>query len=486
MTSILRLRVLRPAFLRHGLLCLVFLLGSLPWGGALAAPGDAAVPASGSKDKVRVGPVSEVAPEDDGEVLWLELSGPVTPAMADVWVDAIARAEEQNANVLIVQMDTPGGMMESMRQIIKSMLASGVPVVVYVAPDGSRAASAGVFLLYAAHVAAMSPGTNMGAAHPVMMGEDKPDETMMGKVTNDAAAYIRSLAELRGRNAEWGEKAVRESVSLTADEALRQNVIDLVVKNRKELLEALDGRVLKTPEGPVTLHTRDREVHVLEISAGKRLLTALADPNVAYILMMLGTYGLIYELANPGAILPGVVGAICLILALYAFSSLPVSYAGVALILLGVALCVAEVMVTSFGLLAAGGVVSLLLGSMMLVKTDIEFARVSLEVLIPVTLVAIGFAVLTATLAVRSLRRRPVSGAEGMVGVVVRLTAPLEPEGRLEMAGESWRARARMPVAVGQQVRVTGFDGLTALVEVVEPDAPEALATSDHIYEGDK
>jgi membrane-bound serine protease (ClpP class) len=417
---------------------------------------------------LQIGVSMAQAPVSDPVVRLVEISGVIGPATADIWIDALNDAQQDGVNALVVRLDTPGGLDNSMRRIIKAMLASEVPVIVHVAPDGARAASAGVFLLYAAHVSAMAPGTNLGAAHPVAMGGQPQDETMMAKVTNDAVAYIRSLAALRGRNAEWAEQAVRESVSITAHEAQAAGVVDLVKSDTASLLMAVDGRTVRTVQGDHTLVTAGASVEPVVISFGQALLATLANPNVAYVLMMLGMYGMIYELSNPGLILPGIVGAISLILAFYAFSALPVSYAGVALIVLAMALFVSEFFVVGFGLLTAGGVVALLLGSIMLVDSDVPFLQISWAVILPVTLASAGFGVLAAVMAVRAHRGRVVSGEEGLIGTVVQLDEALAPEGRIFLYGESWQARCDRPAEVGDRVRVTGFDGLTVLVTPVD------------------
>jgi membrane-bound serine protease (ClpP class) len=403
------------------------------------------------------------------DVLLLDVNGVIGPTSADMIQTALAQAEAQHAAALVLRLDTPGGLDDSMRKIVKGILASPVPVFVYVAPEGSRAASAGVFISYAAHVAAMAPGTNLGAAHPVSMGGEPADETMLAKVTNDAVAYIRSLATLRGRNGDWAEKAVRESVSITADEALQKGVVDLVAPDLPALLAAADGRTVHTVLGQTAIATKGATVAQVEIPWHKKLLALLANPNVAYVLLMLGMYGIIFELSNPGLILPGVVGAICVILAFYAFSALPVSYAGVGLILLALALFVAEFFVPGFGVLTSGGVLALILGSIMLMDTDVPFLRISWNVLVPVTLFTVGMGVMAVVMAIRSQRRPPVSGEEGMIGRVVTLEQPLGPEGRVWLEGEAWNARADAPLPAGTRVRVTGFDGLTVLLAPQEP-----------------
>jgi membrane-bound serine protease (ClpP class) len=412
------------------------------------------------------------SPARAAEVLRVEVSGVIGPAVADILVGAIRDAEEASAEALLVQLDTPGGLDDSMRRIVKAILASPVPVIVYVAPDGSRAASAGVFITYAAHVAAMAPGTNLGAAHPVALGAGEADETMLAKVTNDAVAYIRSLASLRGRNGDWAEQAVRESVSIPAEEALKTNVIDVVAAGPGTLLEQVDGRTVRTVMGDRTLHTAGAVVREVEVPWTQELLALVANPNVAYVLLMLGVYGLIFELSNPGLILPGTAGAICLILAFYAFSALPVSYAGIALIVLALALFVAEFLVPGFGILTGSGVVALILGSIMLMDTDVPFLQISWTVLVPMSTFAAAMGLMMAVMAIRAHRRRPVSGEEGMIGRLVTLEEALAPEGHIWLEGESWRARAPGPVPAGARVRVVGFEGLLALVEPVPAVTP--------------
>jgi membrane-bound serine protease (ClpP class) len=343
--------------------------------------------------------------------------GVINPVTAEYLHDALVAAEQAKAQALILQLDTPGGLDTSMRLIIKDFTGASVPVVVYVAPSGGRAASAGVFLTLAAHVSAMAPGTNIGAAHPVAMGGEM-DKTMKEKVENDAVAYIKSIAEQRGRNVAWAEDAVRKSVSATEREALKLKIIDLVADDLTDLLQKLDNRKVMIGPNTVLLHTK--ETAVIHYAMGWRLelLKALSDPNIAYLLMTIGSIGLLAELYNPGAVLPGVVGAISLILAFYSLQSLPVNYAGVLLILLGIVFFVLEATVTSYGVLAIGGVVSMVLGSLMLIKTDAPFLQISWAVIIPVVTTAAAFSLLIVGMGVRAMRSRPVSGREGMVGLV--------------------------------------------------------------------
>src|SRR3989338_2924644 len=344
--------------------------------------------------------------------------GVINPVAAEYINHVLAVAQEAGAAAVVLRLDTTGGLDTSMRLIIKDITASPIPVIVYVSPSGGRAASAGVFILYAAHIAAMAPGTNVGAAHPVAMGGGEMDAVMKAKGENDAAAYIKSIAEKRGRNAQWAEDAVRKSLSVTEKEALTLKVIDLVAEDLPSLLAAVDGRNVVTGAGKVVLRTKGAPL--TETLMGWRLeaLKALSDPNIAFILMTLGTIGLIAELYNPGAILPGVVGAISLILAFYSLQSLPINYAGVLLIVLGVVFFVLEIQVTSYGLLTLGGIASMTLGGLLLVKTDAPFMQVSLWFLLPTVLTVGGIFFGMAWMAARTFRQAPVTGVEGMVGAI--------------------------------------------------------------------
>jgi membrane-bound serine protease (ClpP class) len=338
--------------------------------------------------------------------------GVINPVAAEYLSDTLSEATLRQGEVLVIRLDTPGGLDTSMRLIIKDITASEIPVIVYVAPTGARAASAGVFITLAAHIAAMSPGTNIGAAHPVAMGGGEMDEEMKKKVENDAAAYIKSLAEERGRNVTWAEDAVRQSVSATEKEALDLGVIDLIADDLISLMAMVHGREVETVRGKQTLQTKDASIEFIPISLRLKILNALSNPNIAYILMMLGIYGLIFELSNPGAILPGVVGAICLILAFYSFQTLPINYAGLLLILLGIILFIVEINVPSFGLLTMGGIISLALGSLMLVKTKLPYMRISYYVIFPTVLATALFFALVLGMAWKAHRHRPMTGIE--------------------------------------------------------------------------
>ncbi len=393
--------------------------------------------------------------------------GVINPVAAEYVRDAIAFAQAQSALALVVRLDTPGGLDTSMRVIIKDFTGSPVPIIVYVAPSGGRAASAGVFITMAAHIAAMAPGTNIGAAHPVAMGGGEMDKTMKEKVENDSVAYIKSIAEQRGRNAAWAEDAVRKSVSVTEKEALKLKIIDLIADDVPTLLRELDGRPVNLGNGTVVLRTKDAAV--VEFPMGWRLemLKALSDPNIAYLLMTIGTIGLLAELYNPGAILPGIVGAISLILAFYSFQSLPVNYAGVLLILLGIVFFILEATVTSFGLLAIGGVISMILGSLMLVKAEAPFLQISWSVILPVVAMAAFFTLFIVGMGLRAMKPRPLTGREGMVGLIGVAKTALAPRGQLSVHGELWEAISEQPLQPGDQAEVTRVEGLTLYVKPV-------------------
>ena len=403
-----------------------------------------------------------------GNVIYLlEVDGIINPATAGYIIKGIEKAEQEGASCLVIQMDTPGGLMESMRIIVKRILTAQIPIIVYVAPSGSRAGSAGVFITLAAHIGAMAPGTNIGAAHPVQMGE-KTDETMEAKILNDSVAYIRTIAKQRGKNEEWAEKAVTESVSAQEDEALELGVIDLVSPSLEDLLSRVDGREVKISPGKViALKVKGVEVKDINMSFRDQLLSIISNPSIAYILLMLGFYGLLYELANPGAILPGVIGGICLILAFFAFQMLPINYAGVALILLGIILFIAEVKITSYGMLSVAGVISLLLGSIMLIDSPADFLRISfIKVVLPVVSVSAAFFLFALVMVVRAHRRRPTTGKEGLVGGKGVAKTDLKPEGVVEIRGELWNAVAEDTIKSGEKIQVKEVEGM--MVKVIK------------------
>jgi membrane-bound serine protease (ClpP class) len=411
------------------------------------------------------GPVS-AAPAPVATVV---VDGVISPVTLRLVESAITRAKAGGAQALVIQLDTPGGLERSMRAICQRLLNAEIPVVVWVGPTGARAASAGVFITMAAHVAAMAPATNIGAAHPVSVGGGVDKESMR-KVENDAAAFIRTIAIERGRSAEWGEKAVRQSVSVTEREAVRLKVVDFIADSIPDLLQKLDGRTVKTVQGTVTLATRDAVAKPIEIGFRDRVLAVITDPNVAYVLMMLGTLGLVFELSTPGAVLPGVIGGISLILAFFAFQSLPINFAGLLLILFAIVLFIAEVKVTSHGVLAVGGIVALALGSLMLYDAPEVGFRVSWRVLVPTVAVTAGFFLFALTLGVSALRRRPLLDGAGLVGRAAVARGPLMPEGTVAVAGELWRAVADRPLPDGVRVTVVDVQGLT--LRVVAENAP--------------
>jgi membrane-bound serine protease (ClpP class) len=406
-------------------------------------------------------------------VATLQLDGVISPVTVRLLEAALTRAQAERAGAVIVLLDTPGGLERSMRVICQRLLNADIPVIVYVAPTGARAASAGVFVTMAAHVAAMAPATNIGAAHPVAVGGGVDKESMK-KIENDAAAFARTIAAARGRNAEWAEKAVRESVSITEREAVRLEVVDLIAESVPDLLDKIDGRSVKTARGPVTLQTRGATVTAIEIGFRDRVLNVITDPNVAYILMMLGVLGLFFELSTPGVILPGVIGGISLILAFFAFQSLPINYAGLLLILFGIALFLAEINVVSHGVLATGGIVALGLGSLMLFDAPEVGFRVSWWVVLPTVGVTAGVFLFVVAAGVRALRGRSPAGGSALVGQTGVAREALSFEGQVLVHGELWRAVARnTPVAAGSRVRVVDANGLTLTVEKAgEGDAP--------------
>jgi len=402
-------------------------------------------------------------------VLVAHVDALIHPVSAEFMIEAINRADAERAALVVVVLETPGGLVDSTRTIVTRMLAARTPVAVFVAPSGARAASAGFLITIAADVAAMAPGTHIGAAHPVSGQGEKMDETMAKKAASDVAAYARTLATGRGRNVAWAEQAVNESRAFTETEALNATppLIDLVAADVPDLLKQLDGWMIKRFDGRTeTLWTADARIETLAMGFRQRVLSTLAHPNIAYILLSLGILGLTIELWSPGAVLPGVVGGICLLLAFFTFQVLPVNYAGVLLILFGLALLVLEIKVASFGLLGAGGVVSLLLGSMILIDAPTSELRVSLSLILPVVIALSAILLFLVRLAVISQRRPSVTGAAGMVGAAgAALTAiPAGGEGRVSVRGEIWSARSPEAIAAGDSVLISGIDGLVLTV----------------------
>ena len=399
-----------------------------------------------------------------GEVYVVKASGTVNPGLAEYLIGSIEKSSREGAACLVIQLDTPGGLALSMRSIVMAMLASEIPVVVYVSPSGARAASAGVMITLAADIAAMAPGTNIGAAHPVNLGQKEMGKTMSEKVINDMVAYTKSIAEKQGRNTEWAEKAVRESVSVTEKEALELKVIDLIAQDLNDLLEKIDGRELKDKG---TLHTKGLKTVFLRETLRDKILKTLSDPNIAYLLMMIGMAGIYFELSHPGAIFPGVIGAISLILAFFAFQTLPVNYAGILLIAVALILFILEMKVASYGLLSLGGIISLFLGSLMLFKGGAPELSLSWRVLIPTVIMVSGFFVILAGLVFRSQISKPRTGDKGLIGEVGVVKERLAPGGRIFVHGELWNAEAPEPIEAGAKVRVVGVDHLVLKVEEV-------------------
>ena len=417
--------------------------------------------------------------------------------MADYVTRGLLAAEDRHAPLVILRIDTPGGLDDAMRDIIRGILASSVPVAAYVAPSGARAASAGTYIVYASHIAAMAPATNLGAATPVRIegfpdgGDDRDrdgwpgkgdaekekktpepskDDAMQHKIVNDAVAYIRGLAQMRGRNADWGERSVRQAASLSAEDALKEHVIDLLAESVSDLLHKMDGRTVSLHGQERVLRTAKLDVATVEPDWRTRLLSVITDPNIAYILMLLGVYGMIFELANPGLILPGVIGATSLILALYAFQLLPVNYAGVALIGLGLLFMVAELFVPSMGILGVGGVAAFVIGSVILFDTGVPGFKVALPLLGAITVLTLGFFVGVIGLAMKARIRPVVTGREELLRSVGTVLEDFEGMGRIHIHGENWSAHSRVPLRRGQKVRVAAIEGLTLHVEPLEDE----------------
>ncbi len=434
-----------------------------------------------------------------GKPVWLlELDGAIGPATADLFVSSLKSAQRADAELFVLQIDTPGGLDRSMRDMIKAILASSVPVATYVAPNGSRAASAGTYLMYASHIAAMAPATNIGSSTPVSIGgespfpgtrppdqqkpadKDTPEQTdrapesggsssaMERKVVNDAVAYIRGLAELRGRNQEWAEKTVREAANLTASQALAQKVIDLIATNLDDLFAKLDGREIKTEGGTVTLDLDNPDIRRVEPGWRFELLSVITDPNVAYILLMIGIYGLILEFYHPGTGVPGVIGVICLLLAAYALQMLPVNYAGLALIVVGIGLMLAEAFTPGFGVLGVGGGAAFVIGSVILMDTDLPGYQISMPIIAAFAASSVAIVLVVVGAAVRARRRKVVTGRESIVGSRAEVLDDFADRGLVRLHGEIWQARSHVPLTKGAKVRIVGMNDLVLTVEPQE------------------
>ncbi|MDA1073544.1 MAG: nodulation protein NfeD [Proteobacteria bacterium] len=419
-------------------------------------------------------------------VVWVvDLDGPLGPASGDLVARSIEDAAEAGARAIVIRMDTPGGLDKTMRDLIQVILASQIPVITYVSPQGARAASAGTYIAYASHIAAMAPATNIGSSTPVSLGaptppmpstpgsadENQPStqpdsaDAMTRKIVNDAVAYLQGLAELRGRNIEWAEETVRAGVNVRASEALERNIIDLIATDLLDLLDQIDGHEVTLNNGTVKLATSGARVHTVTSDWRHELLTVITDPTIAYALLLAGVYGLILEFYNPGVVVPAVVGVICLLLGAYGLQMLPVNYAGIALIIIGVGLMVAEAITPSFGILGFGGLVAFVSGSLILVDSDLPGYNLPLPIIAAFSVASAGVCILAAGAAIKATRQQVTTGIEGMIGAHAEVLEDFEIEGRVFAFGESWNARSKQPVKRSDSVRVTGVDGLTLIVE---------------------
>lgn len=399
-------------------------------------------------------------------VVVISVDASINPASAEYITSGIEYALEKNAECLIVKLNTPGGLLKSTRVIVSGILDSEIPVVVFVYPGGAQAASAGVFITLAGHIAAMAPGTNIGAAHPVSL-QGEQDSIMIEKATNDAAAFMRAISEKRSRNITWAEDAVRESLSITDTEALKENVIDLIANSIPDLLEKIDGRRIRLTSGDKELDTGNAEVIELGMNLSQKILNVLSDPNIAYVLLIIGIYGIMFELYNPGAIFPGVAGVICLILAFYSLHTLPVNYAGVALIIFAVILFLVEIKVVSHGLLTIGGVISLAFGSMMLIdpESKLEIVKISWQVILATVILTTAFFVFAIGFGIKAQSRKPTTGVEGIIGEEGEAITNLEPVGQIMVHGEHWTAESlEGNISKGTKVTVIQVSNLKLMV----------------------
>jgi membrane-bound serine protease (ClpP class) len=402
------------------------------------------------------------------EIIEIRVQGIINPPTAGFIKETIDNAEKKKAEALIILLDTPGGLDSSMRDIVKSIMESDIPIVVYVFPPGARAASAGSIILLSAHIAAMAPGTNVGAAHPVTIGKEKVDKEMMKKVVKDAEAYARSIAMKRKRNVEWASRAVKESASITAHEALKNNVVDFVAEDVRELLTKMDGKTVETRTGKKTLNTKNKKVTEVEMPFKFKFLSYISDPNVAYILMMIGLYGILFEIYNPGAIFPGVIGGICIILALYSFQALPINYAGVFLIILGIIFFVLELKIVSHGLLAIAGIISIVLGSIMLIDLPSSILSISWKAILAVAITSALFFLGVLSYAIKAQFSKVKTGREGLIGEEGLAKTDIQESGKVFVQGEIWNARSDEPIQAGEKVLIEKVEGLILKVRKKE------------------
>ncbi|MCC7159080.1 MAG: nodulation protein NfeD [Ignavibacteria bacterium] len=412
----------------------------------------------------------EVVSQKAPEVYLVKIDGSINPATSDYIHKAIEEAKNKGAECLVIELNTPGGLLKSTRYIVSDLLMSPIPVIVFVSPSGSQAASAGVFITLASNIAVMSPGTNIGASHPVNT-QGGMDSTMSEKVTNDAAAFIRSISEKRKRNVKWAEDAVRKSVSITETEALKDSVIDLIAADMNDLMHKIDGKEVETSTGKKILNTKNFNIVNFEESWFQKFLGIISDPNIAYILMMIGMWGIILEFYHPGAILPGVVGAICILLGLYGLHTLPINYAGAGLILLAIILFIAEIKITSYGLLTVAGVISMLIGSMMLIDSGSPLestVRISMSVIITTVIIIAGLFALLAWLVIRTYRRKAMTGVSGMIGEIGEVFIDIvNGTGTVKILGEIWKAQSSENISKGKKVKVLDVKDLTIIVQKV-------------------
>ncbi|MDO8684094.1 MAG: nodulation protein NfeD [Armatimonadota bacterium] len=395
----------------------------------------------------------------------ITLKGSINPSSAQFIVRAISEAERDGAQAIIIRLDTPGGLMDSMRKIVQKELLAKVPVVVYVAPSGARAASAGAFITLAGHVAAMAPVTNIGSAHPVSGMGEKMDETMSRKIENDAAEYIKTIAHQRGRNVEWAELAVRKSANVRETIALQKRVVDYIATDVRDLLKKIDGRKIKIKEETITLNTANAPTRTIKMNAREQFLHVLSDPNILYILILIAMYGIIFELSNPGAILPGVLGGIALILVLYSIAILPVNVAGIALLILAIILFIVDLNVPSHGILTAGAIISFILGSFMIFDLSSPVFRISIFLIVGAALTTAGFFLFLVGSGVKALKNRLVSGTESMAGMIGDARTDIDPVGRVFADGTYWTATSEERIKAGEKVRIVSMDGLKIKVK---------------------